>query len=424
MRVHLPERKVGYCQQVVEIPLPAELVVPLRQHAGAEAKPMVAVGDRVLAGQVLGTNEAFVSSPVHAPAAGVVVAIKPWVSFTGELIGSVVIKTDAAQESVPTEGMDIDAAAPDDIRRRARTAGLVGMGGAAFPTPVKLTLPEGKQVDTLLVNGCECEPFLSCDHQVMIDQTRELISGARLAMRAVGARQCIVGIESNKPDAIAAVKEAIKDYSDMSVAVLPTHYPQGAEKVLIKAVLKRKVPSGGLPFDVGVLVHNVATLVALYEAVALGKPCMERIITVAGRVKQPANVRVRVGTPVVHILETLGIAGEVARVIVGGPMMGWALSDLSTPVVKGTSGILALGRDEVAELKGDPCVRCARCVNACPMSLMPLMVGQVVEAGRPAEAKAWRVMDCFECGLCAHVCPARRPLVQYSRQAKAAVRLA
>ncbi|MEW6524872.1 MAG: electron transport complex subunit RsxC [Bacillota bacterium] len=422
MNLHLPEQKVGYCQQVRTIPLPPQLIVPLRQHTGAPARAQVAVGHRVLAGQLLGTHDAFISAPVHAPASGTVTDIKPWPSFTGELIPSVVLQVDPDQQAMALEGMDPDTATVEDIRRMARAAGVVGMGGAAFPTPVKLTVPDGKSVDTLLVNGCECEPFLSCDHQVMLDQTRELVAGARLAMRAVSAQKCIFAIEANKPDAIAVLQKATSGTPGMSVSVLPSFYPHGAEKVLIRRVLGRKVPSGGLPSDVGALVHNVATLVALYEAVAQGRPLMERIITVAGRVPGPGNVRVLVGTPVGRVLEACGFAGKAARVVMGGPMMGWALSDLDTPVIKGTSGILVLGPGDVAELKGESCVRCARCINVCPMGLMPMYVGQVVESGHPEHARKWSVEDCFECGSCAYVCPARRPLVYYSRQAKAAIR--
>ena len=410
-------------REVMDIAMPEELVIPLHQHTGAPCGPLVKVGDEVLAGQKIGDSKSYVSAPVHASAAGVVKAIEPRLYFTGAQVSSVVVTVAKEQKMAPLPpGKRADDATPEDIRKAAREAGLVGMGGAAFPTAVKLSPPSDKPIDTVIVNGCECEPYLTCDHRNMLERPSEIIGGARLLMKAVGAKRCVLGIEANKSDALGLLGDAIKDETGMDVMALEVKYPQGAEKQLIKAVLDREVPPGKLPMEVGALVHNIATTIALYQAVTQGMPLIERVLTVTGpAVANPQNVRVKVGTSVRHILEQCGGAVNAAKVVLGGPMTGWAQSTLDVPVVKGTGGILALTPDLAGPDGHLACVRCGRCIKDCPMFLYPNFIGLYAEAHQWDKAESWGALDCFECGICAYVCPSRRPLVQFVRTAKAQI---
>ncbi|MFO8059483.1 MAG: electron transport complex subunit RsxC [Bacillota bacterium] len=420
--IHPPQFKEATSgKEVVDIALPEEVVIPLWQHVGAPCDPLVKVGDRVLAGQKIGDSDAFVSAPVHASVAGEVTAIEPRPSFDGTEVNSVVISVAEKQESVEfPPGKGVDEATPEDIKKAAREAGIVGMGGAAFPTSVKLSPPPDKPIDSLIINGGECEPFLTCDHRGMLEETDELIQGTRLLMKAVGASRGYFGIEDNKPDAIELLTEKVSGIEDMEVVPLVAKYPQGAEKQLIKAVLDREVPPGALPMEVGALVHNVNTALAIYQAVTGGIPLIERVVTVSGPcVTEPKNVRAKVGTPVRHILEQCEGTEGAAKVILGGPMTGFAQSSLGVPIVKGTGGILALPPEMVEDEEWLPCVRCGKCVEACPMFLYPNFIGTYAEAGEYDQADAWGVLDCMECGICAYVCPSKRPLIQFVRSAKA-----
>lgn len=408
-------------KEVVEIPLPSEVVIPLHQHTGAPCDSLVKVGDKVLVGQKIGDTKAFVSAPVHASVAGEVKAVEPRPYFTGTQVMSVVIAVSEKQEMAQfPKGTSVEEATPEDIRKAVREAGIVGMGGAAFPTSVKLSPPPDKPIDSVIINGGECEPFLTCDHRNMLEQVDALIKGARLLVKAVGASAVYFGVENNKPDAIQLLTEKVSCEEGMEVTPLECKYPQGAEKQLIKAVLNREVPPGKLPMEVGALVQNVGTAIAVYEAVTSGKPLFERVLTVSGpSAAEPKNVRVKVGTLASHILEQCGGIEGAAKVILGGPMTGWAQSSLDVPVVKGTSGILALPAEMVEEEGWLPCVKCGKCVDHCPMFLYPNFIGTFAEAGRYDQAEAWGALDCFECGVCAYVCPAKRPLVQFVRFAKA-----
>jgi len=320
-------------------------------------------------------------------------------------------------EDWPRGDVDPDSLEPEEIRMRVREAGVVGLGGAAFPTAVKLSPP--KSIDTVILNGCECEPYLTADHRIMLERPEDCILGLILVLRAVGAERGIIGVEANKPDAIEALRKA----ADGKVEVVPlkVKYPQGAEKMLIKALLDREVPSGGLPMDVGVVVQNVGTAVAITEAVRDGKPLIERVVTVTGEVRRPGNYLVPIGTPFSWVLEAAGGLSESAsRVVMGGPMMGIAQRTLDVPVVKGTSGILALAEDIPPE--EGTCIRCARCVDHCPMGLMPTLFVKLAKGERWDLLRDAHIMDCIECGSCAYVCPARIPIVHYIKLGKLKVR--
>lgn len=422
--IHPPYRKEATAgKATVEISLPDEVVIPLQQHVGAPNNPTVAVGDRVEAGQKVGESDAFISAPVHSSVSGTVKAIEDRKNFTGASVKSVVISVDANQPAKWTDKKNVEDATPEQIRDAAKEAGLVGLGGAAFPTFVKLSPPKDKPIDTVLINGCECEPFLTCDHRLMLERPEDLINGLKLMMKAVGASKGVIGVEENKMDAADLLISKVCSEPSLDVVVLEVKYPEGAEKMLIDAVTGRRVPPGKLPSEVGVLVQNVQTAVALYDAVAMGKPIVDRVITVTGPgARQPGNVLVKVGTPISHVIEQCGgLAGDVAKVVIGGPMTGWAQKDLSAAVVKGTSGVLALTREVVDTNTEQKCVGCGKCIDTCPMFLTPNYIVKHAKRGQWDLADKFGARDCFECGCCSYVCPASIPHVGYVRQAKAEI---
>ena len=417
----IPHRKSATDHKpIVVMPAPEIAVIPLQQHIGAPCEPVVAVGDKVKMGQVVGQSKAFISAPVHASGSGQVVAIEERPLANGQKALSVVIKNDGRDEPAGgTKRADLRKLAANAIRQAVKDAGIVGMGGAGFPTHVKLNPP--KPVDTILINGAECEPYLTCDHRLMAERAAEMVQGLLAIMKATGAAQGVIGIEANKPDAIAKVQEAIAEYGELSVAILQVRYPQGAEKQLIKAILNREVPSGGLPHDVGCVVSNVHTAIAVYEALSLGKSSYERVVTVSGgAVVDPRNVLVRVGTPLEELFEFCGgFLGEPEVIVCGGPMTGWPVQDLGGPVVKNMSGVLALTKEEVGFDENLPCIRCERCVQVCPMGLTPNLLGEYSHMGMYKEAERIHLRDCIECSLCSYVCPAKRALVTWIKQGKA-----
>ena len=422
--IHPPYQKEATANKpTVDISLPAEVVIPMQQHVGAPNNPMVGLGDRVVAGQKIGESEAFISAPVHSSVSGTVKAIEDRPNFTGALVKSVVITVDQSQPAGWAERRDTANLTPEQIREIAKNAGIVGMGGAAFPTSVKLSPPKDKPIDTVIVNGCECEPFLTCDHRLMMEMPDEMIAGLRLMMRAVGAGKGVIGIEANKMDAVQALSAKTAADPDLEVVVLEVRYPEGAEKMLIEAVTGRRVPPGKLPSEVGVLVQNVQSAVALFEAAASGKPVVERVVTVTGPgIAEPKNVRVKIGTPIEHVIrECGGIAGAPGKVIIGGPMTGWAQKDLSASVVKGTSGILVLTKEMVEAGDERDCVGCDKCLDVCPMFLTPNFIVKHARRGQWAMADKYGARDCFECGCCSYVCPAMIPHVAYVRKAKAEI---
>jgi electron transport complex protein RnfC len=422
--IHPPYRKEATAgKATVEISLPAEVVIPMGQHVGAPNTPTVKVGDRVEAGQKIGASEAFISAPVHASVSGTVKAVEERKNFTGASVNCVVIAVDSSQSSRFTEKRDVAGLSPEEIRDIAKEAGLVGLGGAAFPSFVKLSPPKDKPIDTVIINACECEPFLTCDHRLMVERADDLIAGLKLMMKTVGASKGIIGIEANKMDAADVLTPKLSGDAALDVVLLEVKYPEGAEKMLIDAITGRRVPPGKLPSEVGVLVQNVGTAIALYDAAASGKPLIERVITVTGPgIKQPKNVMVKIGTPIEHVIEQCGgMTGGVAKVVMGGPMTGWAQKDLSASVVKGTSGILALTQDVIDTNAEQRCVGCDKCLDTCPMFLTPNFIAKYARLGKWEMADKYGARDCFECGCCSYVCPARIPHVGYVRKAKAEI---
>jgi len=423
--IHPPYNKeLASGKAIKRAPVPAEVIIPLSQHIGAPNEPLVKAGDRVEVGQKIGSTDAFVSAPVHSSVAGTVKEITEVPNFTGAKVKSVVISADPEQpEFEKRPGKDLEALSGEEIRDIAREAGLVGMGGAAFPTHVKLTPPKDKPVDTVIINGCECEPFLTCDHRLMLERTDDLIAGARLLKTAVGAAKVIIGVEENKMDAADALGSRASSLSDVEVEILEVKYPEGAEKMLIFALTGRKVPPGKLPSEVGCLVQNVGTAIALYEAAAWGKPLYERVLTVTGPgIRERQNLLAAIGTPIQTLIDACGgLVGNPAKLIMGGPMTGWAQSDTGAAVVKGTSGIVVLTSDVVDLGEEGECVRCSKCIQACPMFLSPNFIVQATKRGQWDKAEMWGALDCFECGCCSFECPAYIPHVQYVRKAKAEI---
>ena len=409
--------------QIEAMPLLHRYVVPIAQHLGAPGKVLVAKGDRVARWQPLSEPVGFVSVPVHAPTSGTVKQVAALPHPLGRPMLAVEIESDG--EDRPWEGLappaDWRRLEPAALRRAIQAAGVVGMGGATFPTHVKLSPPAEKKVDLLILNGAECEPYLTADHRVMLEQAAEVMEGLGLMMRVLGVTRACVGIESNKPDALEALRRACPPDVAAEFTLLETKYPQGSEKHLIYALCGRRVPPGGLPMDVGCVVQNVGTAVACLEAVRDGLPMTERVATVTGAaINVPHNLRVRVGAPLLDVLAHCGgVTPDVGKVIFGGPMMGIGQFDMDVPLIKGTSGVLCLRDDEAARFEGGPCIRCGACVDACPMGLVPSAMGLIAERFRFEELGDWHVLDCIECGSCAYVCPSRRPLVQHFKRGKA-----
>lgn len=420
--VHPHDHKDTRESPIENLPAPDELRISLLQHIGAPATPKVSPGDRVLKYQAVAGPSGFVSSSLHAPTSGTVKAIEPSPHPSGRLIPAIVIEPDGKDEELdpPTACDPQLKEGPEVWKKLIQEAGIVGMGGAAFPTHVKLSPPEDKPIDLLVANGVECEPFLTADHRLMLEDPETLLGGLRLAMEIVGAKKAVIGIEANKPDAVEKV-QTMDLPAGFEVEVLPVMYPQGAEKQLIYALTGREVPTGGLPMDVGVVVQNVGTLAAIYEAVTMGRPLVQRVMTLGGTMPNgPGNYRVMIGTALSHIVEnTGGLKGPAAKIINGGPMMGQALAGFDSPVTKGTSGLLVFGPGETRVLKPRPCVRCGSCVRSCPAALMPHTLGSLVEWDHFDLLDGNHVRDCIECGCCTYICPADRNLVQWIRQGKA-----
>jgi electron transport complex protein RnfC len=412
--------------QIIQANLPQRVVIPLSQHIGAPTKPEVTIGDEVKKGQLIGSPTSFVSAPVHSSISGKVIAISDFPQPSGRMVPSVVIESDGKDEGIPfTDNPDYLALDVDEIKDRIKNAGIVGLGGAAFPTSVKLSPPKEKPVDTVILNGAECEPYLTADHRLMVERSQDIVNGLKLIMKALGVTDGYIGIENNKPDAIKAMVESASEDPNIKVLSLKVKYPQGAEKMLIKAVKGREVPSKGLPMDVGVVVQNVGTALAIYEAVRYNKPLIERVVTVTGKgVKEHKNFMVRIGTLISELIEQCGgLTEDAAKVISGGPMMGFAQWSLDVPVVKGTSGILVLTKNEcISSDEYSPCIRCGSCIDICPMGLNPSILSILSEKGRYEETKDYNIFDCFECGSCAYVCPSNRPMVQFMRLAKSQVK--
>ena len=406
--------------------LPDKVVIPLQQHIGAPCEPLVEVGEEVKVGQKIAASESFVSAPIHASVSGKVASIGQHQVPTGATVNSVVIESDGEEtldESVQPTGKPLEEMSAQEVVQVIGQAGIVGMGGAAFPAQVKLSPPEGKTIDTVIINGAECEPYLTADHRIMLEEPERVVKGLKAFMKALNASTGIIGIENNKPDAIEAMREIIKSERGISVFPLPTKYPQGAEKMLIEVITGRQVPSGGLPLDVGVVNQNVGTSAAVTRVIEEGMPLVERVITVTGRgVVEPANIKVKIGASFADIVEECGgMTGEVKKIVAGGPMMGISQPGLEVPVMKGTSGILLLTQEDIQLEQPGACIRCSRCVEVCPINLMPLFLGTAGEKRAIDQAEQYNALDCIECGCCSYECPAARPLTQWIRAAKADV---
>lgn len=416
-------KKVNAGQPVKELAAPSRVTIPLQQHIGAPAVPVVEKGQRVLMGQVIGEAAGRMSARVHASVSGTVADIAPCLLDDGTRVMAVTIVNDHQDEWIdlhPAEHPETLSA--DELRQIIRDAGIVGMGGAAFPTAVKLDPPQGKTVEMLIINGAECEPYLTADHRLMLEKSADVIDGVRLIMLALDIRQAVIGVENDKPDAVAALSQAAELTDGITVKALPAQYPQGGEKQLIYALTRRKVPAGGLPIDVGCVTCNVGTVYAIQQAVREGKPLIDRIVTAGGLVNNPGNFRVRLGTPASHLLEACGgLRSEANLLISGGAMMGTALSSTEVPLIKGLSGLLALSQAPQTK-RESPCIRCGRCMRACPMQLAPATLDALVRRDRFSDAERLSVMHCMECGACSYVCPAGRWLTQSCRMGKTAIR--
>jgi electron transport complex protein RnfC len=407
--------------------IPSRCVVPLQQHIGAPAELLVEQGAEVGEGELIGRAQGMVSANVHAPVPGVVSDIISIYLPNGARSQAVVIELQGEFTRLgrPAKKRGWSRFGARKILSLIQENGIVGMGGATFPTHVKLSLPPGKTCEYLIMNGTECEPYLSADHRLMVERPDEVLEGLRIIDQLLKPEHVVIGIETNKPDAIAAMQRAVRE-ADLPyrVAALRIKYPQGDEKQLIKAISGREVPSGGLPLDIGCIVSNAGTLNAVYEAVALNKPLIDRIVTVGGgAVARPANLKVRIGTPIGDLIEECGGFTEVpAKIVSGGPMMGQTVYDLNTPVTKGTSGILALTEREVSSAPRTACIQCGRCVEACPIGLQPTRLFKLIDHFEHEQAVAEGLMDCRECGCCGYICPARIPLVQGMRVGKSMAR--
>jgi H+/Na+-translocating ferredoxin:NAD+ oxidoreductase subunit C len=404
------------------LPLPKELFVPLQQHIGAPAMPVVNVGDRVLKGQLIAAAQGVVSSSVHAPTSGVVVALGDHVAPhpSGLPVPTITIESDGEDKWIATETVDDPfSLAPENIAARVAEAGIVGLGGATFPAALKLNLSRSSGVQTLIMNGGECEPYLTCDDRIMRERAAQIVEGIRLIALAVEAREVLVGIEDNKPEAIAAMQSAAKD-SAVKVVPMPSMYPMGSEKQIIQVLTGKEIPAGGRPADIGVLVHNVATAFAVHQAIRFGRPLISRIVTISGgAINIACNVEALIGTPVQALIDFAeGYAQPAARLVLGGPMMGQQFTNTGVPVVKGTSGVLALTSKEIGQAEASPCIRCSTCVRACPVGLLPLEMAAHIRTSDLSGAVALGLKDCIACGSCSYVCPAHIPLVHYFNYAK------
>ncbi len=430
--IHPPSNKLSAGKAIEVLPLPETVVVPLSQHLGAPAVAEVAKGDRVVVGQPIAKPGGFVSAAVHSPVSGVVTAVDALPNGSGVKIPSITIKVEGdewAPEIDRSSKLEtVCTLSGPEIVAKIAAAGIVGMGGATFPTQVKLSPPPGKKAEILIINGVECEPYLTSDHRVMLECAPQVLVGIGLLARALGVEKTYIGIENNKPDAIAKMRrvatELVRELPHLEIVPLKVQYPQGGEKQLIKAVTGREVPSCALPIDVGCVVQNVGTALAVYEAVQKNKPLVERVVTVTGKsIGTPSNFMVRIGTPVSSLIEAAGgvQTDRPLKVIGGGPMMGRAMSNPDAPVTKGTSGILVLDGKDAARGTETACIKCGKCVTVCPMGLEPYLLNRLVQKQMWSETEAAVVVDCIECGSCAYTCPARIPLLDWIRLGKTEV---
>jgi electron transport complex protein RnfC len=425
--IHPPDNKLTAGVRIEQLPVPERVSIPVSQHSGAPAIPLVNKGDKVLTGQVIARSDGFISANIHSSVSGTVSKIETMPDSSGfkkmsvsidvsgdEWISSIDRSTDLKNE-IELSG--------EQIIEKCHDAGIVGMGGAAFPTHVKLKIPPGKKCDLLIINGVECEPYLTSDHRLMLEKGEEVLTGIKIIMRALKTSRAMIGIENNKPDAIDRLRKLCNGTDNITVHPLKVKYPQGGEKQLIKSLVNREVPSGGLPLDIGVVVQNVGTAFAVYEAVQKNKPLFERVVTVTGPdLKKPGNFMVRIGTPVSRLIEAAGgTPANTGKIINGGPMMGTALGSPEVAVVKGMSGIIILPEDQSYREEAGPCIRCGKCILVCAMNLEPYLLMTLAQKGLFDRAEKEKITNCMECGSCSYICPAHRPVLDYVRLGKSTV---
>ena len=425
--IHPPENKLTAGKAIVQLPVPPGVVIPVSQHIGAPATVVVAKDDRVKAGQVIATSKGFVSASIHSSVSGKVSKIDTVLDTTGYRQTAVFIEAEG-DEWLETIDRNDDIIkeiklSSEEIIKKCLESGIVGLGGATFPTHVKLSVPEGRKCEVLIINGVECEPYLTADHQLMMEKGEEILIGVSIMMKALKVSKAMIGIENNKPDAISHLSKVAQGFQGITVHALKVKYPQGAEKQLIKSLINKEVPSGRLPIDTGAVVHNVGTAYAVYEAVQKNKPLFERVVTITGKaLANPGNYKVRIGTPVSRLIEAAGgIPEDTGKIISGGPMMGKAISSTDAPVVKGTSGIILFPKTESGRPEIYACIRCAKCTLVCAMNLEPYLLGTLSEKGLFERAEKEHITDCIECGSCSYTCPAGRPILDYIRLGKSTV---
>ncbi|NOQ80306.1 MAG: electron transport complex subunit RsxC [Gammaproteobacteria bacterium] len=427
--IHLPDKKEHTKDLAIRrLPFAPELIIPLSQHFGKPAKTIVSPGQEVIRGEVIAQSDGFMSVPIHAPASGVIKDIKLHATARGPKSEAIILETwpGANQRTASFDHVDIGSLNHEELIQAVQDTGMVGLGGAGFPTHVKLSVPPEYTIDTLVVNGCECEPYLTTDHRLMLEHPQALLDGTNMLMKALGARQAIIGVEDNKMDAVKAIQTHISGFEHIQVKAVQTHYPQGSEKLLIKVLLGREVPSGGFPYQAGVVVQNIATISQLGELLPRNQGLIERVVTVTGTgIKKPGNYIIPLGTPIQFLLDYVGFSGSAGHLILGGPMMGSTVASLDVPITKPVSGLLVFNEQSVENVSDNvyPCIKCARCVDACPMHLNPSTLGQLASKHHyQSMQQEFNLMDCFECGCCSYICPSNIPLVQYFRIAKSVLR--
>jgi electron transport complex protein RnfC len=425
--VHPEENKFSSHKKIETLPVPPVVIIPISQHIGAPAKALVAKGEKVKTGQLIAEAGGVVSANIHSSVTGTVLKVDAFPDSTGYRRMSVQIQTEADEwlpeiDLSPDLKKEIDFS-QEEIIKKINLSGLVGLGGATFPSHVKLSVPQGKKAEYLIVNAVECEPYLTADHSLMLEKGEEIIVGTRIMMKALNVETAIIGIENNKPDAIELTTLLAEKEKGISVVPLKVKYPQGGEKQLVKALINREVPSGGLPIDIGVVAFNVGSIFAAYQAVQKNRPLIDRIVTVTGKsLKNPSNFLTRIGTPVQVLIDAAGgLPEDTGKVVNGGPMMGRAISSLDVPVVKGSSGILVIPDSEAKRHEVLNCIRCGKCVTVCPMGLEPFLLMSLAEREYFDRMEKEKVMDCMECGSCSYTCPSSRPLLDYIRLGKGKV---
>ena len=427
--LHVPDNKLSDKEAIKFIELPKQVQVPIAQHIGSPSEPIVKKGDKVKTGQLIAKSAGPVSANIHSPVTGMVLKLDKFLDTSGYKKPSIVIKV---EPDVWEESINLDESilteiklGREEILAKIKKYGIVGLGGATFPAHVKMGGPnDTRKPELLLINGVECEPYLTADHRLMLEKSDQIIVGINILQKALGVKRAVIGIENNKKDAIEIMRKAAKNYSYIEVVALKVKYPQGGEKQLIKAATGREVPSGKFPLDIGDIVYNVGTVYAIYQAVQKNRPLIQRVVTVTGKsLERPSNFWVRIGTPIQHLLDQVGgIPEDTGKIINGGPMMGKALKDFTVPVTKGTSGVLILPHDRSYKKEIKSCIRCSKCIDVCPMGLEPYLLMNLTEKLVFERLEQDAVMDCIECGSCSYICPSGRPLLDYIRWGKTAVR--